>query len=311
MAGQQTGDLGAWMYLQLINAASSTLSKSFDFKVALKYISEARVEFKNQFPDANLIVSNEGLVALENPEASTRSFLARILFGLISAYEISFGVDEVWGSLWEKFKQIYEQYIIQIKEANLEFPLLKHKVDYLISGNLFGFSVSDHRKKDWIKGYPLVTTRNLIFIPQKEKGEENEKARQVVIPLQNILTLGREIYMGYEKRSFYGQAWVIDFKDQVNNSSCAVISGPKEFIDDYNKVVSFARRELRTLTFKERKVLSMIGQHFTNEQIEGETGMNENQLKNSVYRLKQLGCINEKNEITAYGLTIMAESPKV
>lgn len=311
MADGTDGDLGARVYLELINTASTTLSHDFDPCIALQYLSEAKVEFAREHPQAGFEVSSDGVVSLAAPTAATRGFLARILFGLTGAYEVNVGVDEVWNLLWTKFKAVYEHDVMRIKEANLEFPLLKHRLDYLISHNLFGFSLSAIRKKDWVTGYPLVTTRNIIFMVDESTLAEGKTREKVVVPLHKVLTLGREVYIGYEKRSFYGNAWVIDYKDDMSNSSCAVLFGPSQHIQHYSTVVAFARRELKALTHTERKVLSLVSEHASSDHIEGELGISENKLKNIVYRLRQLNIISEKNEVTAYGLTVLAETPGV
>ncbi len=311
MAEEPAGDLGARVYLELINTASSTLSHDFDPRIALQYLSEAKVEFSREHPQTGFEVASDGAVSLASPTAATRGFLARILFGLAGAYEAKVGVDDVWNRLWEKFKAVYEHDVASIKEANLEFPLLKHRLDYLISHNLFGFSLSSIRKKDWVTGYPLVTTRNIIFMVDESTVSDGKVREKVVIPLHKVLTLGREVYIGYEKRSFYGNAWVIDYKDDMGNSSCAVLFGPSQYIQHYSTAVAFARRELKALTYTERKVLSLLSQHAGDDHIEGELGISASKLKNIVYRLKQLNILSDKNEVSAYGLTVLAETPGV
>ncbi|MFC2154797.1 hypothetical protein ACFLRC_04890 [Candidatus Altiarchaeota archaeon] len=313
MTEEPSGDLGTQVYLKLINTASRTLSLELEPRIAILYLGQVKAEFQREFSKSVMNVSTEGLVSIENPHGeNVRSYLVRVLFGLIQTFEDKHGVDPVWKALKDKFRQIYEQDLIAIKESNLEFPLLKHKVDYLISHNLFGFSVSSIRKKEWVTGYPLVTTKNLIFVPAKEKESSTDTDEgRVVVALTNILTLGREIYIGYEKRAVYGNVWVIDYKDKIGNTCCVLFAGERAFIEDFDRVISFARRELQTLTYNERKVLALVGQHYSHDQIEGALTLTENQLKNILYRLHELRCLDEKNEITAYGINTVSETPNL
>jgi len=320
-------DYGAGIYLEMLNSASRKLFEHYPSKVGLEILLNAKSRFEEEFKK-EMIVSKEGEVSIPEAGKETRDYILELFMSLVYVYEQTYGIDDVWFILTPLLKEEYLKNEAFIREGGLELPLCKHSMKYMLSNKIFGFNTVQTSPDQWISGNALLTSKRLFFplqgghfhIPVDFKskllsllttGHLPQPPSRLEVAIASMISLGRDVYVGIgeDKRKVYGPYWAIDYRGEDNRVSSIILAGGGKALQEFKEAVIFARKKFRELSALEQRVLLLLDRRASKNYICNSCNLNEKGFEKVMERLKLVGCINERGELTSYGMSVVSSIP--
>jgi hypothetical protein len=286
-------DSGARVYADLLNSFTLYLSKAdpalsqIALTQSLKALDESGIKYRLE----------GGALTVMDADRQGRNPLYDTILAYTLIFEREHGINKTWNSLKTLTLKTLQGNRQVIRDLDLEVPVVKYEMEYMLLETLFGFKPSDFRKRRWYKGGVLVTNHHLVF--PKEVNQE-------AVPLSSIASLCREIYVGYSSEIARGSIRAIDYQGRVAGMSCAIILAKDELLGEFRKVVSILRTEYMRLSQNEVKVILALNRETQVGELPTACGLSPQDVDNAMNRLKELGYAGKGGRLTSYGINAVA-----
>jgi len=302
MAKSTGVDTGVLIYLGFINTLLESLKHPENKKIVLDRFAELKDPIERKFK-LTFQKNAEGLLEVEgDAQPQARKVFYDLLIAMVQSLEDKYGCDKTWANLRPKMHPLYAQHQTAIRDLELEVPLSKFELDFIIHGSLskswiyqmfFGMISG----QSWSSGVILVTNKRLIISSGSQSTEIN---------VGNILTVGREVYTDVKLKYSNRNIKMIDYKSSWGIAALMYEGSPQSIIE-FNRTVSRARVEVRGLTSIEKKVLVVLDrrQALTSLVVHGD--VDRKMLAKALARLREIDYITEDYKLTSYGLNALSE----
>ncbi len=274
---------------------------------------------KEIFDANNVTYSLEGQLPIVTEANCSQDHMNEFYFSLVGPFEKKHGIERLWKQLYKINLKFYAKHKTEIKSNNLEIPISRYEFGYDLFDKIFGLSVkeiSEHRWSDW----PLYLSNQKIYLICKtHAGEEaflseawrflrmsDIEGKSKEILLQQVVTVGREIYVGREAWLRKASVRAIDYMEGMRMSQ-VVFMGKDDIVRDFTKVMSLLRRELKELSKIECQVLLMLTENKVVDDIKSTIEGDPKKVDVAVERLQNLNYITENIKPTSFGINTACE----
>jgi hypothetical protein len=237
-------------------------------------------------------------VLFKKVSSGNPQFMMDYLLSCTSPFEEKFGVNKLWASLRGVTIKFYQKNREVLKEGMIEVPITKYVIEHAVFNTLFGFQSTDFRKRKWIKD-PILVTNHKLNIPSLDG--------MVDVPYQEIATIGRQIYVGYDSEAIHGVVRAIDYQRTPDNMSCIVLLGETRILEEFQKVLAVMKTEYRKLSKLEEEILSLLAEYVQPEKIPSLCVCGKEDSDKAVERLKTLSYIDDGLKLTSYGINLYTQ----
>jgi hypothetical protein len=281
-------DPGARIYASLLNSAAAQLSR---LNPKLSETSLAGRAEKLRTWGVKYSCDGKTLTVLEAGEISRGAFHETYL-EYVAVFESAYGVNEIWSFLKPAAIKALQPCLEEVRELKLGVPIAKYALDYVIFDNIFRSS-DQFNYRSLFPGTVLITTRELTF---------QGRGGPTAIPLSSVVTVDREVYMGYGAGAAQGVIRALDYQVKATGLSCAVFMARKELMADFMRVVSIARNEERRLSRNEGNVLIALYNGVPRGDIPEGLGIGADKVGQALARIQESGLAEASGRLTATGI---------
>jgi len=287
-------DQGAGIYVNLLNSIISHTGRVNPRLSILALNEKAKV-----LAEAGVGYSIEnGFLSMTNAGEQNRSALLDLILAYAGVFEAQYGVNETWMPLKTAVMQNIKTLLDDIRSLELEIPISKYAIEYIIYENLFGFTICEFRGRRWNNGTALVTTRNIVL---------EWEGNKLTIPFSHVATVDREIYLGYTPETIRGICRAIDYQVKEAGMSCAVFLGTRNLIEDFMKAVSIGRAQERRLSKTENAAIIALYNNTPPKDLPRVLNLKEGDAAKCFLRLIQMGYADQAGHPTSYGINLAVQ----
>ncbi|MFH1055417.1 MAG: hypothetical protein V1744_04915 [Candidatus Altiarchaeota archaeon] len=289
-------DAGANIYEKLINGINVYL-----LRVNAQLATKALNEKLTKLGSAGVKYKLEGnLLVITEASEGSREALYEAIIDYISVFEVHYGVDALWAQLKLVILKALQNFRVSVRELRIEVPISKYVVEYIVMNTVFGVDATsflDFRKRTWLKD-PILLTNQRLIVP---KGEELRN-----IPLHDVTTVGREVYVGYGMDTARGIVRIIDYHNREYGMSCIVVLAKDELSKEFLNALRLMRDEYKKLNEVESKVLVAIYNGVPSSGLAGYCCISQGDAEKAFNRMLQLNYSDSAGHITSYGINVSA-----
>jgi hypothetical protein len=276
------------IYTDLLNNIAPTLAHIDQKTAAGALTAECQ-----KLAASGVVCSFEGgKLSLVEAGEGARKALYDAIMSFAVTFEGQYGVDRTWAVLRNTIIRFLQGCRDEVRTYGVEIPISRYSMKYKLLETLFTKSAVDLRGARDLYKPVTVTNQRLIFA--KEGGVEN-------VPLQSLVTLDREVYVGAITRDMNYVVRAIDYQTHSSGFlSCAILVAGREVMEDFMRTASVLRAEARRLSLTETKVLIALYNGVNVAQLN--SAMGREGVEECLKRLVELGCSDQGGHLTAYGI---------
>jgi len=288
-------------YVELLDILSDHIGLTENKKTIIDILRSEKRVIQERF-SVTFNVTDEGKVLLEgDPGPAAKTFFFNLYLNALKPIEEKYGVIDIWKRIGKLNLELYINNLGDIQKKKIEMPLMKYEMDFLVKGggkggkldSLFGRIKNDA----WVLGLILVTNLGLyIKLPKRE----------IIVPLHQIISVGRELYVDDDIKYGGRVVRVIDYHEGKGQSS--VFYNTREgILRNFNDLITTLREAKKELSDLERDVLSTLARGRPISTLLSLKGLQPDDIADALKRLRELGYIDGNYKPTSLGINASAE----
>jgi hypothetical protein len=306
--------VGERLYTELLNNLTTYLT-SLDPQLIIQSFNSS----KGLLDQNNVKYEVSGSRIVINNSGSDWRRLSNFYTQLLEPFEAKYGMGKICGDLLKFNLKFFIGHRRDIHDQGVEVPIAHFSFTYDLFDKIHGLSMREISGHRW-SGKPLFLTNQRIYLVCRGRGKETAFRSEAwrwlkvsdpdyierEIPLQDVVLVGREIYVGREPWMRGAKVATIDFMDGIRMLHVVVL-GSGVFFSEFVRIVSLMRRELKVLSDVEGRVLVVLTENRSLDDFRSSSGLEAGEVDAAVARLKQLKYISDNLKPTSYGINAAAD----